>query len=814
MNGIPTLDRGAIEAVARRFKSAWESGPRPRIEDFLAEVDESYWPLLLPELIRLESDLRRLGGEETSAEEYGRRFPWGTAAVDRVFGAEPAPAGDADRVSETTAGDSGAGIGSRAAHGHPAELAGHPDYEILRELGRGGMGVVYLAHNHLMGRDEVLKVIGEEIINKPGVLDRFLREIRAVAKLRHPNIVSAYTAFRAGGRLVFSMEYVDGLDLRRVVRARGPLPVAHACNFAALAARGLQHAYEQGMVHRDIKPSNLMLSHDAGRAVIKLLDFGLAKATREQSGFELIVPEPVHVGDLGDTLTRAGQMLGTPDFIAPEQIVDAQQADIRADIYSLGCTLYCLLSGKPPFQASMLSNVLEAHKLVNAIPLDRVRGDVPAELAALVTRMLAKDPSHRFQRPVDVAEALAPFFKQRIVPLEIKGRGTSPLTEKTAHRRAVERRHAGFSLEPGGPVDVPAGVKPSTPRAVVGATTGERSHESKLLPPPSPALAAPPRAEVLPGHGERRPFYHSPLALGGIVLAVVAVLGCGFIGWYLGRTTTVGETSVMVTAKTDSTATDRTSRAAAPAPSSKDVPIKATPPVPAAAVPVRLRRAQAPAPMTLDDMAVSVERALLGPVAGQPEGDYLSLRLRITNLSHKPMRHQPWPQPGTAIILCDQNGAYYNLLTAPVARETSINPNTTIVETLVFDAPPPGSSLNLDLPIAGGTNAFLFHILPPGPAPSIAPPAAVSPAKVAGATGEQKSSSIPAPVDPEKDPKLRATLVSEYNAGERHIEVRARGRSANEGARLRRNAAKELVKKLAEKHGISEDKVRRIVGLD
>ena len=225
----------------------------------------------------------------------------------------------------------------------PPGLADHPDYEIKRELGRGGMGVVYLAHNTLMGRDEVLKVMGRHIMERPGVLERFLREIRAVAKLRHPNIVTAYHATRLGESIVFAMEYVEGLDLSKLVKAKGPLPVAHACNFVYQAALGLQHAHEEGLVHRDIKPGNLMLSRKGDKATVKVLDFGLAKATRE---------EKVDGG-----LTSEGQALGTPDFIAPEQILDAPSADIRADIYSLGGTLYYLLTGRPPFQANSLYDI-------------------------------------------------------------------------------------------------------------------------------------------------------------------------------------------------------------------------------------------------------------------------------------------------------------------------------------------------------------------------------------------------------------------------------------------------------------------------
>ena len=283
----------------------------------------------------------------------------------------------------------------------PAILANHPDYEITRELGRGGMGVVYLAQNRLMGRTEVLKVVSSHLSNRRGVLDRFLAEVRNAARLHHPNVVTAYSALRLGESLVLAMEHVDGLDLAKIVAARGPVGVTHACNYVYQAALGLQHAHEHGMVHRDIKPSNLMLAGQSNRALIKVLDFGLAKVQSEEA--------------VDGGLTREGQMLGTPDYIAPEQISDARLADIRADIYSLGCTFYFLLTGAPPFKGKSLYDILQAHYSMEATPLNLKRPEVPVELAAVVAKMMAKDPKRRFHEPKEVAQALTLHLKKGAV---------------------------------------------------------------------------------------------------------------------------------------------------------------------------------------------------------------------------------------------------------------------------------------------------------------------------------------------------------------------------------------------------------------
>ncbi|HJT77203.1 MAG TPA: serine/threonine-protein kinase, partial [Gemmataceae bacterium] len=264
--------------------------------------------------------------------------------------------------------------------GLPPELAGHPRYRILKELGRGGMGVVYQAEQTMMDRTVAVKVISRALLEHPGALERFNREVRAAAKLTHPNIVIAHDAEQVGDLHMLVMEYVEGQSLAQVLKKKGPLAVAHACHFVRQAALGLQHAFEHGMVHRDIKPQNLMLTP---KGQVKILDFGLAKVASERGK--------------GQGLTTSNAYMGTPDYSAPEQATDARSADIRADIYSLGCTLYCLLAGRPPFdEASDVLTIL-AHLEKEPPPLPELRPDVPPALWAVVARLLAKDPGQRYQ---------------------------------------------------------------------------------------------------------------------------------------------------------------------------------------------------------------------------------------------------------------------------------------------------------------------------------------------------------------------------------------------------------------------------------
>jgi serine/threonine protein kinase len=238
----------------------------------------------------------------------------------------------------------------------PSELANHPKFLILAELGRGGMGVVYKAQHRFMEILVALKVINKSLLDNPGALERFDREVRAAAKLDHPHIVRALDADRAGDLRILVMDFVEGANLQDVLDKKGPLPIPHACHYIRQAALGLQYAHDQGMVHRDIKPQNLILTP---RGQVKILDFGLARLVSERKA--------------SGGLTRMGDFMGTPHYMAPEQALDASQADIRADLYSLACTLYSLLTGAPPFHEDTVVKLVMAHMEKNAEVLDRLR---------------------------------------------------------------------------------------------------------------------------------------------------------------------------------------------------------------------------------------------------------------------------------------------------------------------------------------------------------------------------------------------------------------------------------------------------------
>lgn len=276
----------------------------------------------------------------------------------------------------------------------PSELADHPRYRILGPLGEGGMGVVYKAEHKLMGRTVALKIISRRLTSNEQAVERFRREVRAAARLSHPNIVTAHDAEEANGLHFLAMEHVDGISLDRfAAKQKQPIPVSMACHFIRQAALGLQHAHQQGMVHRDIKPQNLILTR---KGHVKILDFGLARLGEDQPP---------------DGASSPNLVVGTPDYLAPEQARDSHAVDIRADIYALGCTLYFLLARRVPFPGGSPFEKMVAHTEKPADRLSKFRDDVPAEVEAIIAKMMAKRPEDRYQAPAEVATALAPFAK-------------------------------------------------------------------------------------------------------------------------------------------------------------------------------------------------------------------------------------------------------------------------------------------------------------------------------------------------------------------------------------------------------------------
>ena len=290
------------------------------------------------------------------------------------------------------------------------------EYRLLEKLGSGGMGTVYRALHLRLDKEVALKVIRPIGGRDRQMRERFEREMKAIGRLRHPQIVLATDAGETQGVLYLVMELEQGADLAHYVRERGPLPVAEACDCARQAALGLAAAHDAGLVHRDIKPSNLFRT--AG-GQIKLLDLGLALLEVD----ETLLAKPANSADddtivdsSRSTTARTRGAMGTDDYMAPEQWSDAHLVDARADLYSLGCTLYFLLTGRPPFdlpRSAARGQLREAHLQAAPPTLRSLRPDAPPRLAALVQRLIAKKPDGRPQSAAEVARELAAFSQPR-----------------------------------------------------------------------------------------------------------------------------------------------------------------------------------------------------------------------------------------------------------------------------------------------------------------------------------------------------------------------------------------------------------------
>jgi WD40 repeat protein/tRNA A-37 threonylcarbamoyl transferase component Bud32 len=287
--------------------------------------------------------------------------------------------------------------------GRTADLTVGP-YLLLERLGEGGAGQVFKARHRRLDKLVALKLIRKNLLTDPEVVGRFQREIHILSQLDHPNIVHAYDSGSSGASHYLAMEFVEGTDLGRLVKKGGRMPVEQACAYILQAARGLAHAHERGLVHRDIKPHNLIMSVRDG--LVKVADLGLARLPRTM-GQEATVLRDVQT--TGTLTPENAVLMGTADYLAPEQALDFHAADIRADIYSLGCTFYYLLTGQPPFPGGNLAQKVAKHLQGDMPAVEGLRSDLPAGLAALLRKMLARKPEDRYQTPADVVGALAPF---------------------------------------------------------------------------------------------------------------------------------------------------------------------------------------------------------------------------------------------------------------------------------------------------------------------------------------------------------------------------------------------------------------------
>jgi serine/threonine-protein kinase len=320
-------------------------------------------------------------------------------------------------------------------------------YVILDRLGEGGVSEVFKAWDTIRGRSVALKVLHQHLTTQTAAVRQFQRELQTVTRLSHPNIIKTFDAHQVGALHYFAMEFVEGLDLDRHVRQAGPLPIDLACDYIRQVAQGLQHAHQLNLVHRDIKPANLFLINppEPGTPIrrgsdssVKILDWGLARLrpTAGESADNAGV----------DMDAEKGLLIGTADYIAPEQALDPCLVDIRADVYSLGCTLYFLLTGQLPFPGASLMQKLMRHQDAERPQVRDLRPDVPESLAAIVQRMMAKRPEDRYQIPLLVVAPLRQF---------VSGAGGSGLIRiPSGINSTVPRPGTSPSLPPAKPATV------------------------------------------------------------------------------------------------------------------------------------------------------------------------------------------------------------------------------------------------------------------------------------------------------------------------------------------------------------------------
>jgi serine/threonine-protein kinase len=431
--------------------------------------------------------------------DCGLYVPEQVAAAERAMAA----GGDATRLADELfkAGIINGYQVRKIKIGRANELLFGP-YLILDKIGEGGMGKVYKAIHVRDRRVVALKVVRPQLVTNRVVIRRYKREAAAAAALDHPNIVSLYEADEVAGRYYLAMEYVDGLDMVRMMKLYGHPPETglphyqEAAEYARQVALGLGHAHERGLVHRDVKPSNLLvygaraLPGTTGEAVVKILDMGLVRGVFDEDASQ-------------SELTRDGTVVGTPDYMAPEQAKNSSAVDARADLYSLGCALYYLLKGQAPFPDGSPIDKLLRHQLDPPPDIRKHRPDVPPGLAAVIDKLLKKDPAERYQTAAEVADALTPF-----TPSFAAVAAEEQPFVLAAHPNAVvaklpQQRPPSTAVMP---APVPAGSGPARPRVLRAvAAEGVRGvvDAEVVARPPArvPGPTAVPRADSAPSSG-------------------------------------------------------------------------------------------------------------------------------------------------------------------------------------------------------------------------------------------------------------------------------------------------------------------------
>jgi tetratricopeptide (TPR) repeat protein len=427
-----------VERVCKIFENAWKAGHRPQIRLYLGNTPEPGRSALLRELLALDLEYRRAGGEETTPDEYHRQFPEDTELIHEVWQAAP-PAGPARGAGAAAAAGSTApaapGAGDAPAEGAPVTIG---RFRILRELGSGGFGLVFLAHDPLLCREVALKVPRPDALASPELRRRFRQEAQAAAGLAHPNLVPVYEAGEAGPVCYIASAYCPGITLAEwLKRQTEPVPWRQAAQLVATLAGAVEHAHRRGVVHRDLKPGNILLRKDEGGRmkdesdrsdssfilppssfVPMITDFGLAKVQAERCG------DP----------TQSGAIVGTPSYMAPEQAAGiSRYVGPAADVYSLGAILYELLTGRPPFQADTALEVLLLVRTEEPVPPARLRPKLPRDLQTICLKCLEKDPRRRYAG----AQALADDLRRCLEGEPVHARPAPPWERawKWARRR-------------------------------------------------------------------------------------------------------------------------------------------------------------------------------------------------------------------------------------------------------------------------------------------------------------------------------------------------------------------------------------------